>query len=257
MRQPCPSEIERVRSLAATATPTAVALADDPDTRFSASGAVDRVGRVVLLIGTDHPLHGALREVSRGSTGPRAGVDLCAIRHVGRTPTVRARLWCEGRVSEVPAHERRQAALAIWERHPDEGLLAAVDNDPTPDGPLLACIEPDVVVYDTYDDAGVIDGAAFRAARPDPLTLPAERILARVNDRHRDELSASLRDVPDVPQGRAWLWELDGFGATLWVSPYASDRPVLVRLPWNVRATAPCQLEGALRELLGRRGALR
>ncbi|GAA3734571.1 hypothetical protein HDA32_003871 [Spinactinospora alkalitolerans] len=260
MRQPSPSAIERVRSLAATATPTTAALADDPSARFSVRGAVDHAGRAVLLLDADHPLHEALRATRYGRADLAVGVDLSALRHVGQTPTVRARLWCEGWVSAVPADERREAALAVWEGTPDEGLLAAVDNDPTPDAPLLARVEPAMVIYDTYDDAGIIDGDAFLAAPPDPLTRTAERIIAHVNDCHRDELGAVLRDVADAPEGAAWLWELDGHGATLWVTPYGEGgrhRPVLVRLPWSAPATAPCELERALHGLIAHRHAPR
>ncbi|GLU46098.1 DUF2470 domain-containing protein [Nocardiopsis ansamitocini] len=257
MRQPSPSAIERVRSLAATATPTTAALADDPGTRFSVRGAVDHAGRAVLLIDEGHPLHEVLRETRHGCADLAISVDLSALRHVGQTPTVRARLWCEGWVSVVPAGERREAALAIWEQVPDDELLAAVDHDPTPRTPLLARVEPAMVIYDTYDDSGVIDGGAYLEAAADPLVETAESLIGHVNDCHRDELGAALRHVPNAPEGSAWLWELDAHGATLWVQPYLSRRPVLVRLPWSSCATAPCDLERALHDLLAHREVTR
>lgn len=250
MRPPCPSVVERIRSLATTATPTTVALADNPSARFSVRGAVDHAGRAVLLVGTGHPLHEALRATRHGRADLAIGVDLSALRHVGQTPTVRARLWCEGWVSAVPAGERRDAALAVWERTPDEDLIAAVGHDSTPGAPLLARVEPAMVVYDTYDAAGIIDGGTYRAARPDPLTGAAERIIAHVNDCHRDALAAAARGVPDVPEGTAWLWELDSHGATLWVAPFGGRAPLLVRLPWSAPVTGRRQLERALHDLL-------
>ncbi|MFC7330390.1 DUF2470 domain-containing protein [Marinactinospora rubrisoli] len=256
MRQPGPSELERVRSLAATATPTTAALADDPTAHFSVRGAVDHVGRAVLLLQADSPLHSALRTARHGRPDLMVGIGLSALRHVGRTPTVRARLWCEGRVSAVPTGERREAALAVWERVPDEELLAAVDHHPTTvegDAPLLARVEPATVLYETYDSAGVIDGTDFRDTTPDPLTSAAERIIGHVNDRHRDDLTAVLREIPAAPVGSAWLWELDRHGLTLWVAPYDQDRPVLVRLPWSGPARSTCELERALHELLTHR----
>ncbi|MBB6172562.1 hypothetical protein HNR23_002622 [Nocardiopsis mwathae] len=254
MRQPCPSAIERVRSLAATATPTTAVLADDPGTRFSVRGAVDDAGRTVLWAESGHPLHEALRAAGRTNADLPIGVGLSALRHVGRTPTVRARLWCDGRVSAVPAGERRDAALAVWDVCPDEELLAAVDHDPMPDAPLLARVEPATVMYHTYDASGVIDGPAFRAAAPDPITGAAERILRHVNDCHRDELSAALRHLPDTPDGAAWLWELDAHGVTLWVNPLHGGDPALIRVPWSDRVTRPCQLERALFDLMSRHG---
>ncbi|WP_393916728.1 DUF2470 domain-containing protein [Halostreptopolyspora alba] len=254
MRPPGPSTIERIRSLAATATPTMATLADEPGTRFSASGAVERAGRVILLIDANHPLHEVLRTAPPGDTDLEIGVALRAMRHVGHTPTVRARIWCQGWVSVVPAEESHEAALTVWESTPDETLLA-VGGEPREGAPLLARVEPERLIYHTYDCAGVIDGADFRAVEPDPLIGPAERILRHMNDRHRDELSASLRHLPEVPQGAAWIWELDSLGVTLWVNRLDSDHPSLVRVPWSARATAPCQLERALHDLMAHQGA--
>ncbi|ASU83305.1 DUF2470 domain-containing protein [Nocardiopsis gilva YIM 90087] len=255
MRQPSPSAIERVRSLAATATPTTAVLANNPDTRFSVRGAVDHAGRAVLWAENGHPLHEALRASQHDRADLTIGVGLSALRHVGRTPTVRARLWCDGHVSIVPAGERRDAALAVWDGCPDEELLAAVDHDPMPDAPLLARVEPATVMYHTYDAAGLIDGASYMAMRPDPITGAAERILRHVNDCHRDELSASLRHLPEAPDGAAWLWELDAQGVTLWVNPVHGGHPALIRVPWSSRVTRPCQLERALFDLMSRHGS--
>ncbi|GAA3736265.1 DUF2470 domain-containing protein [Salinactinospora qingdaonensis] len=258
MRRPGPSTIERIRSLAATATPTSAALADDPATRFSACGAVDHAGRAVLVLDADHPLREALRRPRPGHADLAVGLEISALRHVGHISTVRARMWWEGTIAPVPTRERREAALAVWERHPSEELLTAVDNDPTavdPDMPLLARVEPDLVFYDAYDEAGVIEGAAFRRARPDPLLPAAERILSQVNDRHRDDLSAALSHLPGVPEGAAWVWDLDSHGVTLWVAPYDASQPAVVRVPWNVPATAACELERALHHLIAHREA--
>ncbi|GAA1747781.1 DUF2470 domain-containing protein [Streptomonospora arabica] len=250
MRQPSPSETERVRSLAATATPTAATLADNPDTRFSVRGAVDRAGRVLLWVAAHHPLHEAVREERRTARGPEAGVDLSALRRVGRTSTVRARLWCQGSLEEVPARDRRSAALAVWERHPDEELLATAARRPEPDAPVLLRLTPRRVAYHTYDAAGLVEGAAFALTRPDPLTGPAEEIIARVNDRYRDELTRAVHRLPRAPRGAAWLWELDARGATVWVQLTGGADAALVRVPWSARATEACQLERALFDFL-------
>ncbi|GAB3447300.1 hypothetical protein GCM10027570_19530 [Streptomonospora sediminis] len=250
MRQPSPSETERVRSLAATATPTAAALADNPDTRFSVAGAVDHAGRVVLWIAAHHPLHEAVREGLRTDPGPEVGVDLSALRRVGRISTVRARLWCQGRAAEVPARERRSAALAVWERNPDEELLAAAARRPEPDSPVLLHLAPHTVMYHTHDTAGLVDGAAFALARPDPVTGAAEEAIGRVNDRYRDELARAVAALPGAPQGAAWLWELDSGGATIWVSTSGGTGTALVRVPWSAPARTACQLERALFDLL-------
>ncbi|MUL40962.1 DUF2470 domain-containing protein [Streptomonospora sp. PA3] len=255
MRQPSPSETERVRSLAATATPTAAALADNPDTPFNVAGAVDHAGRVVLWVAAHHPLHEAVREGRRADPGPEVGVDLSAIRRVGRTSTVRARLWCQGRAEAVPAHERRSAALTVWERHPDEGLLAAAALRPEPDAPVLLRMAPRRVFYHTYDAAGVVEGAAFTLTRPDPVAKPAEEIVERVNDRYRDELTRAACRLPGAPQGRAWLWELDARGATVWVDVAGGADAALVRVPWSAPARTVCRLERALFGFLADGGA--
>ncbi|PRX97053.1 DUF2470 domain-containing protein [Allonocardiopsis opalescens] len=118
------------------------------------------------------------------------------------------------------------------------------------------------MIYDTYDAGGVLDGGAFLAAEPDPLAGAAERLLAHVNDRHRDELSAALAHIPGAPEGRAWLWELDRHGSTLWVQPLprpaepgAGCGPVLIRLPWSAPAEHPRDLERALHDLMHARPA--
>ncbi|QBI53777.1 DUF2470 domain-containing protein [Streptomonospora litoralis] len=250
MRQPSPSGTERVRSLAATATPTAAALADNPDTRFSVAGAVDHAGRVLLWVAAHHPLHEALREGRRTDPGPEVGIDLSALRRVGRTSTVRARLWCQGRAEPVPDHERRRAALAVWERDPDEELLAAAARQPEPDASVLLRVPPRKVIYHTYDAAGVIEGSAFTLARPDPLTVPGERIIDLVNDRYRDELARAVGRLPDAPRGAAWLWELDARGATTWVNAADGGEAALVRVPWSAPVHTACQLERALFDFL-------
>ncbi|MFD0801846.1 DUF2470 domain-containing protein, partial [Streptomonospora algeriensis] len=181
MRQPSPSETERVRSLAATATPTAAALADNPATYFNVRGAVDHAGRVLLWVAAHHPLHEAVREGRRTDPGPRVDVDLSALRRVGRISTVRARMWCQADLEEVPAAERRSAALAACERDPDEALLAAAARRREPGAPVLLRAVVRRVIYYTYDAAGVIEGSAFALARPHPLTGPAEELVGRVN----------------------------------------------------------------------------
>ncbi|MDA0567684.1 DUF2470 domain-containing protein [Streptomonospora sp. S1-112] len=228
-------------------------MADYPGTRFSVRGAVDHAGRVLLWVAADHPLREALREGRQGDTGPVVGVELSALRRVGRTPTVRARLWCQGRAGAVPLRERRDAALAVWERDPDEELLAALPApgpSPAEAAPLLVRVAPSTVVYHTYDAMGVVEGPAYLAARADPLARPAEDILARVNDRYRDELAAAAAALPGAPRGAAWLWELDAHGATVWVNPFSGADPVLVRVPWSAPAGAPCQLERAVFDFL-------
>ncbi|MBB5996852.1 hypothetical protein [Streptomonospora salina] len=159
-------------------------------------------------------------------------------------------MWCQGSLEEVPAADRRSAALAVWERDPDEALLAAAARRREPGSPVLLRATVHRVIYHTYDAAGMIEGSDFALARPHPGTVPAEEIIERVNDRYRDELTRAVQRLPHAPRGAAWLWELDPHGATVWIGAPEGTGTSLVRVPWNRPAEGACQLERALFDFL-------
>ncbi|KIH96682.1 hypothetical protein LP52_23560 [Streptomonospora alba] len=159
-------------------------------------------------------------------------------------------MWCQAGLAEVPPADRRSAALAVWEREPDEALLAAAKRRREPGAPVLLRAVVHRVMYHTYDASGLIEGSAFALARPHPITAPAEEIIGRVNDRYRDELARAVGRVRGAPRGAAWLWELDARGATVWVGAADGTGAALVRIPWSRPADAACQLERAVFDFL-------
>ncbi|MFF4412211.1 DUF2470 domain-containing protein [Streptosporangium sp. NPDC001559] len=227
---------ERVRTLAATATPTHVSLTGTRLPASPARGGVDDRGRPVLLVMPGDPLHGALDE-------PVVTVDLTASRSLGAVQASRGLLKVQGWAQAVPDGEARQAAIAIAERCPDEALFEALEDR----GPRLLRIDVGQVIYLTGPESGVLDGEEYLGARPDPLMDVAERLLDHVNDTHRDQLETALVSLLDGPVPDVWLWELDRFGATV---RSGVGEPTLIRLPWPVPVSDAGSLERALRCLL-------
>lgn len=243
--------VRRIRSLAAQAVPTAAAPLGGSDGTEEVTGAVDQSGRPVLLVQPYDALYPLLAGTLTGGQDVPVSVDMRTVRTVGDIPTVRGRLWFQGWAAPVRSGEVYGAALAVWERSPSPaGLLDALDGpDPAAGTPLLATVEPAMVMYDTYDASGTIEGDVYLDADPGPLLEPAEKILAHVNECHREVLTRAVRAIHGPGAGEAWLWELDERGATVWVE-HGDDRPMLIRLPWTSEARVPCELEGALTRLL-------
>ncbi|MBG0829993.1 DUF2470 domain-containing protein [Planomonospora sp. ID67723] len=232
---------ERVRTLAATATPTHVSLAGTARPARPARGGVDASGRPVLLVLPGDPLYGVRDE-------PVVTVDLTASRSLGGAELSRGLLKVQGWVQTVPAGELREAAVAIAERCPDEALFEAVEDPGSPGCPRLLRVDVGQVVYLTGPESGVLDAEEYLGAAPDPLLADAERMIRHINGAHRDRLETALASLMAAPVADAWLWELDRFGVT--VRSGALDRPTLVRLPWPAPVTDADSLEAALHCLL-------
>ncbi|MQA93197.1 MAG: DUF2470 domain-containing protein [Streptosporangiales bacterium] len=243
--------VRRIRSLAALAVPTAANPMGGSAGGTTVTGAVDASGRPVLLVRPRDALYPMLMETRAGGQDVPVSVDMRTVRTLGDIPTVRGRLWFQGWAAPVPPDAAHDAALAVWERSPSAELLAAVDAaDPRGEpAALLATVEPAMVVYDTYDASGTVEGDVYLEADPGPLVEPAERIIAHVNACHRDVLTRAVHAISGPDTGEAWLWELDGGGATVWVE-HGPERPMLIRLPWSSEARCPCELEGAFNRLL-------
>ncbi|GAA3508035.1 hypothetical protein FHR32_008224 [Streptosporangium album] len=239
MQQPvtAPPIPERVRTLAATAAPTHVSLSGTARPAMPARGGVDGAGRPVLLVAPGDPLHGVRDE-------PVVTVDLSADRSLDGLELSRGLLKVQGWVQAVPADEARETAVAIAEHCPDEALFEAVEST---GGPRLLRVDVGQVIYLTGPESGVLDAEEYLGAEPDPLMNDAERMLRHVNAAHRGQVENTLRSLLAAPVSRAWLWELDRFGATI---RSGIEDPTLVRLPWPVPVTDAGSLEQALRCLL-------
>ncbi|MEU9836543.1 DUF2470 domain-containing protein [Streptosporangium sp. NPDC048047] len=240
---------ERIRTLAAAAVPTHVSFAGTARPAVPARGGVDGAGRPVLLVRAGDPLYGARDE-------PAVTVDLAASRSLGGLEATRGLLKVQGWVQAVPAAEAREAAVAIAGHCPDEALfdaleeLAASGGGGRPEGagsPLLLRVDVGQVIYLTGGESGVVDAEDYLRAAPDPLAEQAERMLAHVNDTHRQQLTDALCSLLGAPVREVWLWELDRYGATV---RHGADRPALVRLPWPAPAACARSLEQAVHDLL-------
>ncbi|GAB1817925.1 DUF2470 domain-containing protein [Herbidospora sp. RD11066] len=234
MTQPisAPPITERVRTLAATAAPTHVAVAGSELKALPARGGVDAQGRPVLLVKPDEVLYDCRDDIA-------VTVDLVATRNLGETERARGMLKIRGWAQAVPADEIRATAVAIAERCPDEDLFAAIENDVR--APKLLRIDVADVVYLTGTESGVLDSDDYLDAAPDPFLDQAERMLHHVNSSHRAQLVAAVEKLMGEPAPDAWLWELDRYGATV-----RAGRDRLVRLPWPTPAETPQALEHAL-----------
>ncbi|WP_283136951.1 DUF2470 domain-containing protein [Rhizohabitans arisaemae] len=244
---------ERVRTLAADSIPVHVTLAGAPYPGGDVRGAVDDSGRPVLLVKPGETLHTALRL----SPGADAGVTvgLTASRQLGGALVTRGMLTVQGWASLVDVTEIREAAITVAARSADEDLFAAVENPLDPDAPLLARVDVASVGYATGYETGALDAEDYLDAAPDPFSAVAERMLAHVNDAHRDQLANCLTGVPGAGPGEVWLWELDRHGATVRadLTRTPSARPTLIRFPWPTPAGSCAALEHRLRGLLSAR----
>ncbi|WP_433355428.1 DUF2470 domain-containing protein [Microtetraspora malaysiensis] len=111
-------------------------------------------------------------------------------------------------------------------------------------GPAPRLLRVDVaqVVYLTGQESGVLDAENYLDASPDPFLDTAERILRHVNEWHRGQLALAIAHLLGEPvSADVWLWELDRYGATVWLAP---DR--LIRLPWPSPAASAAEMEHAL-----------
>ncbi|WP_055477732.1 DUF2470 domain-containing protein [Sphaerimonospora mesophila] len=220
MRHPvaAPPIPERIRTLAATATPTHVSVTGTDIPACPARGGVDTAGRPVLLVKPGEFLYGTATETL-------VTVDLVATRDLGGVQRPRGLLKVQGWTQDVPGEEARETAVAIAERCPDDDLLAALDGGT----PKLLRLDIGRVIYLTGQESGLLDAGDYLASAPDPFLDTAERLIRHVNEAHREQLVQSMGRLTGENADDAWLWELDRYGAT--VRMRANE---LVRLPWPV-----------------------
>ncbi|MCG5217408.1 DUF2470 domain-containing protein [Streptosporangium sp. KLBMP 9127] len=231
---------ERVRTLAATAVPTHVALAAPDRPAVPARGGVDHAGRPVLLALPGDPLHGTAEQIV-------VTVDLVASRELGGAERPRGMLKTQGWLESVPPGEARQAAVAVAERCPDEALFEAVERAGEPGAPRLLRVDVGQVIYLVGQDSGMLDAEDYLGASPDPLLDAAESMIRHVNSCHRAQLQRTAGRLAGPIASDVWLWELDRYGATLRAG---LDDPHLIRLPWSQPAACEGALESALRALI-------
>jgi hypothetical protein len=154
-----------------------------------------------------------------------------------------------GWLAPVIERERQAVALHIWERHPDEALLDAVEAAGSRSA-LLARLDIAEVAYDSTEGSAEIDLESFAAAEPDPVHASAYQIRSHINRNHLGELAVLARAACGTPPGAAWMWELDRFGATLLVRRGSLDGDpdhVLVRIPWLLPVDSAEGLEAEMR----------
>ncbi|MDA0635860.1 DUF2470 domain-containing protein [Nonomuraea sp. MCN248] len=228
---------QRIRTLAATASVARLTVDGMPS---RARGGVDERGRPVLLVLPGEPLHG----LHRLHEDAVVAVNLAAMRRLGDDEHPRGLMEVQGWAQPVPAGEARAAAVTVAANDPDEALFDALERYGRPDAPRLLRVDVAQVVYLTGQESGVLDAEDYLEAEPDPLTGPAERVLAHVNAAHREQLAKGVSRHLGRPAREVWLWELDSQGVTV-----RADGS-LVRFLWPAPTNDGGDLEAALNGLL-------
>ncbi|MER7499441.1 DUF2470 domain-containing protein [Nonomuraea pusilla] len=225
---------ERIRTLAATAPVARLSLDGAP---CPARGGVDGRGRPVLLVHPGEELHGL-----RGDAVVSA--HLTVTRRLGAEDHPRGIIEVQGWAEPVPEPEARDAAVAVAAYEADEALFEALERHGHPDAPRLLRVDVGQVAYLTGQESGVLDADEYLDAVPDPLAETAERVLAHVNEAHREQLAAGVSRQLGEEAREVWLWELDRLGVTVRVDGG------LVRFTWPSPAHSHACLETALRTLV-------
>ncbi|MEU5877757.1 DUF2470 domain-containing protein [Spirillospora sp. NPDC047279] len=180
-----PSAAERARTLAYGVADGVLAAPGVPYAPVTAH-VTEENGRSLLLIPAASPVAVALK----GEPDLPATLRISDVAPVALADRVRGRAWLHGWVTEVPAGERRDAAVRLSRLHPRPELL---DLDGNGDWTLLALEVAEVEVDDAWGTA-TLEPEEYAAASPDPFVAIEGGILEHLDAAHRPELAALVGD---------------------------------------------------------------
>jgi hypothetical protein len=195
-----PTAGERARTLAYGVADGVLAVPGVPYAPVSAH-ATDADGRPLLLL----PAESAVVAALAGVEDLPATLRISDVAPVPLPDRVRGQAWLHGWIVEVPAAERRDAALRISRLHPRPELLEAGAADRTGRRWTVLALEvAEVEIQDMWGSA-TLEPEEYAEAVPDPLVAIESGVLSHLDDCHRGELVTMLRrlnGVAHVPGGQ-------------------------------------------------------
>lgn len=211
-----PAPAERARTLSYGIAGGVLAMPGVPDTPVPAH-TTDRGGRPLLLVPAAAPIVAAL--AAEPDDVP-ATLRISDVAPVAFPDRVRGRAWLHGWLSELPADERRAAALRLSRVHPRPELL-----DLGGDGREWTVLALDVAQVEIEDAWGsaTLEPEEYAAAAPDPFVAIEAGVLTHLDSAHRGELAGLLPE--SVPSGQVRPLALDRYGMWVRVSPDAPHVP--------------------------------
>jgi hypothetical protein len=195
-----PTAGERARTLSYGVADGVLAVPGVPYAPVPAHAA-DADGRPLLLMPAESAAVAALAD----EHDLPATLRISDVAPIPLADRVRGRAWLHGWITEIPADERRAAALRISRVHPRPELLEAGAADKAGRRWTVLALEVAEVEIDDMWGSATLEPEEYGAAVPDPLVAVEAGILSHLDEAHRAELLIMLRrlnlaaQVPDVP----------------------------------------------------------
>ncbi|MCI2239126.1 DUF2470 domain-containing protein [Paenibacillus sp. TRM 82003] len=212
----------------------------------------DAAGGLLLLVGTDEPLHERLRELTAEAAGAPGASGLPVVLDVldvppGQAALPRARLCTTGWVQALDARAQREAAQSAAAVHP-LGALLDVGSTRT-----LWRLEVGEVRVTTSEGVHLLDEDAVAVATADPFYPDEDGAVTHLETEHRDALVGwVLRELPPeeaVRTREVSVVGLDRYGLDVLVTADTGTR--VLRASYARPASGPHELRAALCSALG------
>nr|MDT0662926.1 DUF2470 domain-containing protein [Micromonospora sp. DSM 115978] len=244
--QPSPAEV--ARTLAAGHLTGRVQVAYRPGA-YQSRHAVDRQGRVLLLVSIVDDLAMALRPV--GDADDAAVVlEVQDLPPAAGAPSL-GRVWISGWAAALAGDEARRAALDFADVDPSGDLLDVGSRF------VLYRFDAAEVRLDLGGPMIDIDPKEYAEAEPDPLHRLERDLLADLAEHHAPEIADFIRRQlgdraggPDEPQPR--VVRMDRYGLLVALGPYHAQRRARLAFPRALRDHA--DLVKLLHPVICRRG---
>jgi len=219
-----PTAAERARTLAFGVAGASLATLASENDELVQAHVCDDQGRPLLLVPTHSPAVKALQN-AEDLPGTLQFTDMTVVPLPDR---VRGCAWFHGWLTEVPAAERREAAVRISRLHPRPDLLDIGARIPAvrEEWTVLAMEVGEIEVEDGWGSA-IVQPEEYAAAHPDPFVVIEPGMIGHLDTSHRTELAALYRERFGG-EGVVRAVGLDRFGLTL--RCLAEDGPLDLRL---------------------------